>query len=255
MARLQGKVAVVIGGATGIGAATVRRLAGEGAAVYLGDTNLEGAQALAASIVKAAGVVEAALVDQSQEASMQAAMEAAEDRFGAINCLFMNGADTRQETMGRDTDAVSIDLEVWDSILRTNLRGYLLGIRFAVPRMLSTGGGSIVCTSSEFSLTSDGSLPAYGVSKAAVNQLVRHVAARWGREGIRCNAIAPGIIQTETLLRLITPELNAHFLQSVCSPRLGLPEDIAAEVAHLFSDDAAFLNGQIISVNGGSLFK
>jgi NAD(P)-dependent dehydrogenase (short-subunit alcohol dehydrogenase family) len=120
--------------------------------------------------------------------------------------------------------------------------------------MLETGGGSIVCTSSESALTAyDGIRLAYGVSKAGVNQMVSHVARRFGREGIRCNSISPGFIETETSLGLITPHKKELYAKTICVPRFGQPEDIAAEVVHLFSDDAAYINGQTIMVNGGSL--
>jgi len=255
MARFDDKVVVVMGGATGIGAAAVRRLAQEGAHVFLGDINITGASALAADIGAMGGIVETYEMDQSSPASVESFMHAAKARFGAINHAFLNGADTSHETFTRDTDAVTIDLDVWDRTLTVNLRGFLLGVRFAIPIMLESGGGSIVCTSTEFSFRSDGTTPAYGISKAGVNQLVRHVAARYGREGIRCNGIAPGVVLTETALRLIHDEWKETVLKTVCGPRLGVPEDIAAEALHLLSDDAAYINGQIISVNGGTLFR
>jgi NAD(P)-dependent dehydrogenase (short-subunit alcohol dehydrogenase family) len=255
MGKLSGKIIAVIGGATGIGAAVVTKAAAEGARVFLGDINVRGAEQLAASLASADAVVEVHPADQGEDASMRDFMQAALARFGRLDGLLMNGADIGPATIAADTDAVTIDLEVWDRIMRINLRGYLLGIRHAVPIMIENGGGSIVCTSSEFSFTSDGSLPAYGVSKAGINQLVRHTAARFGRQLIRCNAIAPGLIMTETAKRALTPELEQKFLSSVCGPRLGIPEDIANTFVHLVSDDAVFINGQVISVNGGTHFR
>jgi NAD(P)-dependent dehydrogenase (short-subunit alcohol dehydrogenase family) len=253
--RFSGKVAVVIGGATGIGASTAKRLANEGAKVLIGDINMADAAIVAEAIRAKSGIVDISHADLANDASMSAVMDQAVNSFGSIDCLFLNGADVRPETMAADSDIVAMDLALWDRIIGVNLRGYMLGLRFGIPIMLKSGGGSIVCTSTEYSITSHGSLAAYGVSKSGVNQLVRHVAARWGREGIRCNGVLPGCIQTETMRKLITPELEARFLQAICGLRLGLPEDVAGEVVHLLSDDALFMNGQTISVNGGSVFR
>jgi NAD(P)-dependent dehydrogenase (short-subunit alcohol dehydrogenase family) len=255
MSRLAGKTIAIIGGATGIGAATAKKAAAEGASVFLGDINLDAAERLATDIRAAHGIIEVHPADQGEDASVRNFMQAAFDRYRRIDGAFLNGADIGPASIAADTDAVTIDLDVWDRIMRINLRGYLLGIRYAVPIMLRNGGGSIVCTSSEFSFTSDGSLPTYGISKAGINQLVRHTAARFGRERIRCNAIAPGIIMTETAKRSLTPELERKFLSTVCGPRLGIPEDIANLFVHLVSDESEFINGQVISVNGGTYFR
>jgi NAD(P)-dependent dehydrogenase (short-subunit alcohol dehydrogenase family) len=255
MGRLTGKVIAIIGGATGIGAAAARKAAAEGANVFLGDINLDAAEQLATDIRSANGVIEVHPADQGEDASVRNFMLAAVDRYRRLDGALLNGADIGPAAIAADTDAVRIDLGVWDRIIRINLRGYLLGIRHAVPIMLLNGGGSIVCTSSEFSFTSDGSLPTYGISKAGINQLVRHTAARFGRERIRCNAIAPGMIMTETAKRSITPELEQKFLSTVCGPRLGIPEDIANLFAFLVSNESEFINGQVISVNGGTYFR
>jgi len=254
MRKLQDKVAVIIGGGMGIGAATARQMVKEGAKVVLGDLNIKGAEKVAENIRDSGGIIQAQFVDLEQENSVKSIMDAAKKQFGGINCVFLNGADNSQEANKSDTDVVAIDLGFWDHIMAVNLRGYLLGARFSIPIMLEAGGGSIVCTSSESSLTAyDGIRLAYGVSKAGVNQMVRHIARRFGREGIRCNCISPGFIETETSLKLITPHKKELYSKTICVPRFGQPEDIAAEVIHLLSDDAGYINGQTIMVNGGSL--
>jgi NAD(P)-dependent dehydrogenase (short-subunit alcohol dehydrogenase family) len=256
MGKLQDKVAVIIGGTagTGIGAATARRMVKERAKVVLGDLNITGAEKLAQSIRDSGGIIQTQFVDLEQENSVKSIMEATKKQFGGINCVFLNGADNSQEANRSDTDVVTIDLSFWDHIMAVNLRGYLLGARFSIPIMLEAGGGSIVCTSSESALTAyDGIRVAYGVSKAGVNQLVRHIARRFGREGIRCNCISPGFIETENALSLITPHKKELYAKAICVRRFGQPEDIAAEAVHLLSDDAAYINGQTFIVNGGSL--
>lgn len=254
--RLSGKVVVVIGGATGIGATTVRRLCQEGAKVFVGDLNENGLTALRSEFGEDEGLIQTIPTDQSDEGSVRNLFDVAREMGGRLDGLFLNGADTSTRSQGSDTDVVTIDLDLWDHIMRVNLRGYVLGLRHAIPDMLKSGGGAIVCTSSESSfIQADGLRPAYGVSKAGINALTRHVVARFGREGIRCNTIAPGIIQTETAARLLTPEKEERYREIIYSPRFGIPEDIAAAVAFLLADESAYLTGQVISINGGSLLR
>lgn len=254
MQRLEDKVAVVAGGATGIGAETARRLAREGARVVVGDVNLRRAGETAKGIEDAGGSAIAVSFDLADEASVAALMQAAVDTFGGLDLLHNNGADLSNPP-DVDSDAVGIDIDVWDHVLRVNLRGYLFCCRHAIPHMLRRCGGAIVCTSSEGGSLGMPHLVAYSAAKAGVNALVRHVAARWGKEGVRCNAVSPGMILTDTLLAASTPEFVEAKVASVSSPRLGEPADIAGAVAYLLSDDAAWVNGQIISVNGGRVTR
>ncbi|MCC6829012.1 MAG: SDR family oxidoreductase [Novosphingobium sp.] len=255
MAILDGKKIVLVGGATGIGQAAARAFVSHGASVVIGDTNIAGAVALAGELRALGGNVDAVEADLASEVSMQAAIAFARERLGAINGLFLNGADTRPATLAGDTDIVAMDLDLWDHVLAVNLRGYMLGARFAIPVMLENGGGTIVCTSSEFSFASQGIQPAYCASKAAVNQLIGHIAARFGREGIRCNGIAPGFILTETAALSCPREILDHWERTVLGPRLGTPEDIAAMAVFLMSEQSAYVQGQTISVNGGTLMR
>ncbi|MGE4404339.1 SDR family NAD(P)-dependent oxidoreductase [Pseudomonas sp.] len=250
MSRLEGKFVVVLGGATGIGAATVRRFVQEGAQVYLGDLNLEAAEALANSI--GGGRVQARLADQGDADSVSELIDVAHRAFGALDCLFLNGAASSPALYSQDTDLVSIDMEIFRKIFEVNLYGYLHAARRAIPLMLDAGGGTIICTSSEASISTDGTVPAYVTSKSAVNGLVRHIAARYGSAGIRCNAILPGLILTEAMERVTTAEQRQHSLKSLASTRIGSPDDIAGMVMHLCSDDGVYINGQMISINGGS---
>jgi NAD(P)-dependent dehydrogenase (short-subunit alcohol dehydrogenase family) len=189
-------------------------------------------------------------------------MQTAVDSYGGIDALFNVGADTRLETVSADVDLVSIDLAHFDHILRVNLRGYLLTCRHAIPRMLPRGGGSIVCTTSDGAWTLEGRDRgvSYTTAKLGMVALVRHVVARWGKEGIRCNAISPGNIVTESVMRnaprLYPGEFPVDRLleeKAKISPsgRAGQPSDISATVAFLLSDDGIGINAQIIHVNGG----
>jgi NAD(P)-dependent dehydrogenase (short-subunit alcohol dehydrogenase family) len=247
---LRDKVVVVAGAASGIGAASARRLAEEGAAVAVGDLNGDGAAGVAASIVDAGGRAESFQYDAADESSVAALVAAAVDTFGRLDAIHANAADLSAETLGLDSDASDIPIEVFDQTMRVNVRGYMLCTRYALPHLLAAGGGAVVYTSSAASFVGEPSRIAYGVSKAGVNALARHVASKWGRKGIRANAIAPGLVETEAVAAL-PDEFKAAALRHTRSSRLGKPEDIAAMVAFLCSDDGSWINGQVLSVDGG----
>jgi NAD(P)-dependent dehydrogenase (short-subunit alcohol dehydrogenase family) len=146
-------------------------------------------------------------------------------------------------------------MATWDHILRINLTGYMLCCRHAIPHLLRRGGGAIVCTSSNITFGLSPAMVSYNVAKSGVTGLVRHVAGRWGKEGVRCNAVSPGAVESETWVRATEGADwidKEKLVANLASTRLGLPSDIAAAVAYLLSDDAIWVNGQLIAVNGGS---
>ena len=150
-----------------------------------------------------------------------------------------------------DTDAVGVDLGVWERAIEITTRGALLLARHAIPVMAAGGGGSIVTISSGTSTIGESTRVAYGVAKAALNQLTRHLAVRYGRDGIRANAIAPGFILTETAATQVPADVQARLAEANPTRRLGTPDDIARVVVFLCSDDAAYVNGQVLHVDGG----
>jgi len=255
--RLEAKVAIVAGGATGLGAATCRRLAVEGAAVVVGDMNMEGATATAAAIVEDGGQALAVEMDLRDEASVRELVETTVSTFGGVDLLDNNAADTSMRAAIGDSDVVSIDLDLWDRIFDINIKGFVLTSRYAIPAMLERGGGAIVNIASGSGLSGEPDHVAYGCSKAAVIQLSRHIAVRWGKEGIRANTVAPGLILTDKLLAL--GDAYAQFadllLARVLTPSLGHPDDIAGTVAYLLSDDARYVSGQVIQVDGGMFVR
>jgi NAD(P)-dependent dehydrogenase (short-subunit alcohol dehydrogenase family) len=252
MRGLQGKAVVVAGGATGIGAASAHRLAAEGARVVVGDLNREGAEATAQSIRDDGGDARPFEFDIADEASAGELFHFATTEFGGIDGLFNVAADLSAETLGRDTNLLDMPLEVWQRTLAVNLTGYLYTMRHALPALLERGGGAIVNTISGLVLNGDPERPAYGASKGAVVTLTLHVASRWGKEGVRCNAVAPGMVLTDHSLRHFTPEQREAVMARVRSPRLGRAEDLAAMVTLLMSRDGEWINGQVIAVNGGT---
>jgi NAD(P)-dependent dehydrogenase (short-subunit alcohol dehydrogenase family) len=256
MDGIAGKVAVVAGGATGIGAATAARLGKEGARVVVGDLSEDGARATAARISGAGGIALPVTFDIADELAVAALFEAAVDAYGGVDLLYNVAADMTERGLRGDTDVLTVDLAVWDRTMTVDLRGYLLTIRHAIPLMLARGGGAIVNTSSGAAFVGEAERVCYAVAKSGITALTRHVASGWGKRGIRCNAIAPGLVLTETVRNgPHFADMERTILEVTRSPRLGDPADVAGMVAFLFSDDGAWINGQVIAVDGGNTMR
>jgi NAD(P)-dependent dehydrogenase (short-subunit alcohol dehydrogenase family) len=249
MENLQGKSILVCGGATGIGAATVRRLCEEGARVGIGDLNIETAEALAQELRAAGGEVAAWHYDQSEEATISELVARAVAHFEVLDGLFANVADIG--AVIAEGDILSNDSALWERTLRVNVVGTAMLLKAFLPHLLERGGGAIVLTSSDAAVIGEPERPAYAASKAGVNSLCRHIASKWGQEGIRCNTVSPGFVLTEQLEANMDQQMKDWMLKGVRSARHGSPQDIAAAVAFLLSDDAEWVNGQTWRVNGG----
>ena len=250
MRGLNGKAVLMAGGAGGIGTATSLRLGAEGARVAVADLNQADAEAVAARITAAGGEALAVGLDIAEEDSVVSAVRATVKAFGGLDAVHVNAADLSPETISRDTDAQSIDLDVFDRTIRTNLRGHLLCTRHALPELLAGGGGALVYTSSAAAFIGEPQRPGYAVAKSGINAIVRHVASKWGKEGVRANAVAPGLVLTDKIQEALDDSFRTMALKGSKSPRLGRPDDIAAMVAFLMSSDAEWINGQVISVDG-----
>lgn len=248
--RLNGKAVMVIGSGTGIGAATVGQLAAEGARVCVADINLDGARAVAAA---AGAEAFATYIDLADESSVNAAVAEAAERLGGLDGAHINAADL--QVISQDSDALEEDLAVFDRTLQVNLRGHLLCTRAVLPHLVKQGRGAIVYTSSSAADAGESTRPAYAVSKSGLNALMRHVAERWGREGITANCVAPGFVFTPEMEASgqVPRELLEAFMAHTPSTRLGRVEDIAAVVSLLLSDEGRWINGQVYNVNGGAL--
>ena len=251
---LTDKVAVVVGGATGIGAATAARLGDEGCRVVIGDVAAEAAAQTAARITAAGGTATHVVFDLAEPASVAALIDTAATTFDGIDLMFNVGAD--MSTIRADSDVVDIDFDVWDRVMSVNLRGYVAAMKYAIPKMLTRGGGVIVNMSSAAAFQGEPARPAYATAKAGIGALTRHVASRWGKEGIRCNAVAPGFTATEAIRSVPQwPDLEAGALKRIRGPRVGDPGDIAALVAFLLSDEGAWINGQVVNIDGGTVLR
>lgn len=251
--RVEGKVALVTGSASGIGRVTAETLAREGARIVLVDLDLEGANTVADGIRAAGGEAIAVRADVSVESEIRAAIEAAMARFGALHVLHNNAAITNPEHQRRDASLLELDVEVWDKTMAVDLRGAMLGCKHAVPHMIRSGGGSIVNTTSNSALAGDLSLNAYAAAKAGLNSLTLSVATAFGKDGIRCNAVSPAHIASPSLARVVPPDVQALLLAECLTPRLGTPQDVANLVLFLASEESAFITGQILRVDGGAL--
>jgi NAD(P)-dependent dehydrogenase (short-subunit alcohol dehydrogenase family) len=252
MRGLTDKVVVVAGGAGGIGTASCVRLAEEGAAVVVGDLDGEAARVVAARINDAGGRAVDVAFDIADETSVSALIGVALEAYGRLDLVHCNAAALDPETIGRDSDVETVPLDVFDRTIAVNLRGHVLCTRLAIPHLRQRGGGAIVYTASAAAFIGEPQRPSYAIAKSGITALTRHVASRWGKEGIRANAVAPGLILTPAVL---AGSMADHALASVPSPRLGDPGDIAAAVAFLMSDDAEWINGQVISVDGGGTMR
>lgn len=250
---IDGRVAVVTGAAAGIGRATAQLLAAEGAAVVVADLDGAAADQVARGIVETGGRAIGQNIDVSEEEAVRAMIDAAVSEFGGLDILHNNAAAVNETSPGRDADLARMDVGVWDRTMAVNLRGVMLGCKHAIPRMLERGGGAIVNTSSGASQLGDLSIPAYAVSKGGVDTLTRYVATQYGKQGIRCNAIAPGLILTHPVERFGGAEYVRMLEEHHLTPRVGQPEDIANAVLFLASDAADFITGQILNVDGGIL--
>lgn len=249
---LAGKVAVVTGGASGIGRAVALELAANEARLCIADINLSGAEQVAQDIRASGGDAFACRCDIGSEEEVREAVEAAVARFGRLDIMHNNAALIDPETLAVDTDILTMPTDVWDRVMQVTLRGTMLGCRYAVKAMLDGGGGSIVNTSSMISLATDNILPAYSTAKAGINRMTQWVAAKYGRFGVRCNAVAPSVIRTPLIERAMPADYVQLHADAALTPFLGTPEDVAAVVLFLASERSRYMTGQILRVDGGS---
>jgi NAD(P)-dependent dehydrogenase (short-subunit alcohol dehydrogenase family) len=251
MGRLDGRVAIVTGGAGGIGSATCRALAREGASVAVVDIDLEGAQAVASGIEADDGTAVAIHTDLASEGAIAAMVATVVARFGRLDALHNNAALTDSDFLDRDTAVTELDIDVWDRTLDVNLRSQMLTCKHAIPHMVRSGGGSIVNMSSGASLSGDRTRTAYGVSKAGVHALTMYAATSHGKRGIRVNTIVPGLIITDAVRAHIPPDMLSQLGRATLTPHLGEPGDIADLVVFLMSDESRYITGQMIAIDGG----
>ena len=248
MNRVEGRVAVITGGASGIGRAAAGLLAAEGAAVVIGDLREEDATRAATEIRDAGGRATGLAVDVMDEASLRGLIDSAVAEFGRLDimCNHVGGSNPR-----KDLDVVTMDLAEFDRTIALNVRSAVLGCRLAIPHLAEAGGGSIINTASVGGLSGDYIQTGYGTSKAAVIRLTEYVATQHGHQRIRCNAVAPGAVMTPSLQDNLDADLVEQIRRHNALPFIGEPEDVAAVMLFLASAESRYVTGQVITVDGG----
>jgi NAD(P)-dependent dehydrogenase (short-subunit alcohol dehydrogenase family) len=248
--RLAGKAAIVTGGATGIGEATAKLFAREGARVLVADVQDDLGRNVVAAIRDAGGDAQFVRTDVKRDADIRRMVETAEKGFGGLHVL-VNNAGVENDKPDVDTSE-----EEWDHVLDVNLKGVFLCTKHAVPLMKKSGGGSIINISSIFGLVGSPGFGAYHASKGGVRLLTKSTAVTHAAEKIRCNSIHPGVIDTPMLRRLVDraedpKAAEAEWLKTEPIGRFGRPEDIAYGALYLASDDSSFVTGAELVIDGG----
>lgn len=247
MNRFEGKVAYITGGAAGLGAATARLFAREGARVVIADINVEGARALANELPDALAVS----VDTSDAESVKQSIDAAIERYGRIDIIFNNAGISGEQLPVHESS-----VENWTRVSRINGDGVFYVLKYGITEMLKTGGGAIVNTSSTNGLIGIPNIAPYTFTKWGVIGLTKSSAIEYADKGIRVNAVAPTVVRTPLVEQFIKDaadpeEMAARMENFNPMPGMPVPEDVAAAVAFLASDDARFITGHVIPIDGG----
>jgi len=244
--RLENKVALISGGARGMGAVEAKLFTTEGAKVVIGDVLEEDGRRTEAEINEAGGECLFVPLDVTSEAAWQDAVQAAVRRFGKLDILVNNAGIYRTERVEETSS------ELWDQVMEINAKGVFLGTKHAIPEMRNAGGGSIVNISSVAGLVGDYISAAYASSKGAVRLLTKSTAIQYAKEGIRCNSVHPGTIETPmTADMLVDPQYRQDRMERTPLLRLGTAQDVAYGVLYLASDESSFVTGSELVIDGG----
>jgi NAD(P)-dependent dehydrogenase (short-subunit alcohol dehydrogenase family) len=245
MGRLDGKVALISGGARGQGAAEAKLFAREGARVVVGDVLHDDGKRVEQEIRQAGGEATYVHLNVTSEADWQRAVDTAVSRYGKLDILVNNAGILRRQAIEETSKAL------WEEVMAVNATGVFLGTKYAIPAMRQAGGGSIINISSISGMVAIGA-PAYNASKGAVRVFTKVTAVQHVQDNIRCNSVHPGPIETPMIAeRLADPAHRHRVLSQIPLGRLGHPEDIAYGVLYLASDEAAFVTGSELVIDGG----
>ncbi|GAA7766795.1 short-chain dehydrogenase [Cupriavidus sp. SHE] len=249
--KLAGKVAIVTGAGNGLGAHCATVLAEHGARVAVVDIRLDAAREVVAAIEAKGGTAMAVETDVSAEDAIRRMVAAVVEQWGRIDVLHNNAAALDLKTRYADRDVCNVEIEAWDRSMDVNARGAMLCCKHVIPVMLRNGGGSVIHSSSGFGVMGDATLTSYACSKAALLALSRMVAAQYGKQGVRSNALVIGFVLNEHAQKEVPEEIKQILLAQHLTPELGSPRQIADVVAFLASDESAFVTGHTMMVDGG----
>ena len=248
MGKIDGKVAIITGAASGIGKATAILFAQEGAKVVVADVLDKLGEETVKTINESGGKAVFVHADVSKAEDVKNMVKKAVDTYGRLDIIFNNAG-----IEGATADTANYPESVFDKVIAINLKGVWLGIKYAVPELLKNGGGSIINTSSVAGLVGFAGLSAYNATKGGIIQLTKTAALEYAKQNIRVNCIAPGVIETPMVERALKgqPEAKAAFIQIEPVGRFGKPEEIAKAALFLASDDSSFVTGTVLTVDGG----
>lgn len=245
MSKLDGKVALVTGAGSGIGAATAVRFAQDGAKVACCDVNLENLEKVVAEIQGGGGEAIAVQCDVSQKAQVEAAFARTVEAFGGVDCVVNNAGITR------DKSAKKLSEEAWDAVMAVNLKGTFLVCQAAINQMLAQGRGGRITNTASVAIDGNFGQANYSASKAGVVGLTRTLALECAKAGITVNAVAPGATDT-AMFNGVPDDIKAMIVKSIPLRRMAEPREVASVHAFLCSDDASYVTGQLLYVDGGA---
>ncbi|MEM8497128.1 MAG: SDR family NAD(P)-dependent oxidoreductase [Pseudomonadota bacterium] len=248
---LQNRRAIVTGGASGIGRATVEKLAAQGARVAIFDIDNERTLSVQDHVSAQGGIALGLQVDVTDTARVEQAIDEVVRQCGGLDILCNNAADL--SLLDKDLDFLGTDVAIWDKTWEADLRSVMVLCKYCLPRLLRSDHAAIINVSSVDGTSGDNTRFAYCAAKAGINALTQCTATAYGKRGVRCNAVLPGLVLTPIANATFAqaPQLKQAFEDNVLCPQLGAPDEVANVIAFLASDAASYINGELIRVDGG----